>query len=87
MIFMFGENRNFPLYLKSLKKLCEVVKNKKIEKIYPSHSESPLSAESVKKVLEDAENLYAGKIPMLKKHDFMPCNVYQGSYTGFLYSD
>ncbi len=87
MIFMFGEIRNFPLYLESLKKLCEIVINQKIEKIYPSHSECPLSAEAAQKVLEDAENLYAGKIPMLKKHEFMPCNVYQGAYTGFLYSD
>lgn len=84
MIFMFGENRNFPLYLESLKKLCGLVKAQKIEKIYPSHSEYPLPAESVEKVLEDAENLYAGKMPMVKKHEFMPCNVYQGAYTGYL---
>lgn len=87
MIFMFGENRNFPLYLDSLKKLCNLTVNQKIEKIYPSHSECPLSAEAVQKVLADAENLYAGKIPMVKKHDFMPCNIYQGAYTGFLYSE
>lgn len=87
MIFMFGENRNFPLYLESLKKLCEIIDGQKIKQIYPSHSEYPLPAEAAKKVLEDAEKLYAGEIPMVKKHDFMPCNVYQGSYTGFLYSE
>lgn len=84
-IFMFGETRNFPLYLETLKKLSILIKEKAIEKIYPSHSEYPLPQNAVEKVLEDAENLYAGKIPPSKKHDFMPCNVYMGEYTGFLY--
>lgn len=86
-IFMFGENRNLPLYLKSLKKLCELINNQKIEKIYPSHSECPLPSDATEKVLTDAQNLSEGKIPLVKKHDFMPCNVYQGVYTGFLYSE
>ncbi|MCQ2572803.1 MAG: MBL fold metallo-hydrolase [Treponema sp.] len=87
MIFMFGENRNFPLYLESLKKLRDLVKSRNIKKIYPSHSECPLPPEAAKKVLEDAENIYAGKIPMLKKHEFFPCNIYQCAFTGFLYSN
>lgn len=84
-IFMFGENRNFSLYVDSLKKLSHIVKEKGIEKIYPSHSEYPLPQDAVDQVLCDAEKLQAGEIPPLKKHEFMPCNVYAGTYTGFLY--
>lgn len=85
MIFMFGENRNFPLYLETLKKLQVLVKAQNIEKIYPSHSECPLPCEAVDNVLEDAQKLYAGQIPPAKKHEFMPCNVYMAPSTGFLY--
>lgn len=84
-IFMFGPARNFALYIESLKKLAALVKEKNITELYPGHSEYPLPQDSVEKVLEDAENLYAGKILPIKKHEFMPCSVYQGSYTGFLY--
>lgn len=84
-IFMFGENRNFSLYLETLKKLSAQVQKSNVQKIYPSHSEYPLPQNAVDQVLADAENLQNGKIPALKKHEFMPCNVYQGKYTGFLF--
>lgn len=84
-IFMFGDSRNFQKYIESLRKMVHLVKEKKIAAIYPSHSEYPLPSDSVEKVLEDAENLFSGKIPPIKKHDFMPCNVYSGAFTGFLY--
>ncbi len=84
MIFMFGEKRNFPLYLESLKKLGS--KTDSFDAIYPSHSIFPIESSAIEHCLQDATDLYEGRITECKKHPQMPCNIYQGSYTGFLYS-
>lgn len=82
-IFMFGEKRNFPLYLESLNKLKNMTGE--FDEIYPSHSECPIEKEAIEKCLVDATDLYEGRITEFKKHEFMPCNVYTGKYTGYLY--
>lgn len=83
MIYMFGDKRNFSLYLESFEKLKGLKEN--IDKIYPSHGICPIEAEAIDCCHEDAKRLINGEIPMEKRHDFMPCNVYKGNYTGFFY--
>lgn len=82
-IYMFGEKRNLPMYIESLKKL-EKMKDC-FDVIYPSHYECPLEKEAIGKCLEDAIDLYEGRIPEYKKLEDMACGVYWGKYTGFLF--
>lgn len=82
-IFMFGDKRNFPLYLESLERL-DAMKDQ-FDLIYPSHNVYPLTTDAIRNCIKDATAVYEGKITSSEKHPFMPCNIYHGSYTGYLF--
>lgn len=80
---MFGDKRNFSMYINSLKNLDSM--SNCFDVIYPSHNVCPLEKGAIKKCLDDAVDLYEGRITEYEKHESMPCNVYHGKYTGFFY--
>lgn len=86
-IFMFGNHRNLKLYIESQKKLCglgHLLNKKKIETIFPCHGAYPLDVSYIEKNLEDALALENGRLTGAK-HPFMPCRIYRGTSTDFLY--
>ena len=59
-IFMFGENRNMPDYIQSLKKLENMVMS--FDEIWPSHADLPLSPAIIPTLRESAQKILDGKI-------------------------
>ncbi len=82
-IYMFGEKRNFSMYIDSLRKLNSMTDC--FDVIYPSHHVCPLGKEAIGKCLDDAVALFEGRITEYEKHVSMPCNIYHGKYTSFFY--
>lgn len=69
--------------LNSLRKLDAMTD--RFDVIYPSHYTWPLGTEAIGLCLNDAVALAEGRLTDYERHPFMPCNIYRGSYTSFLY--
>lgn len=81
-IFMFGPHRNLDRYIESQKKLLDLAPS--IRTILPSHHPCPIGPEYIEGNLQDALDLKAGKLPS-QPHPELPCRIYQGKTTIFLY--
>ena len=58
-IFMFGKFRNLKEYIPSMKKLLKYAD--RFDSIYPSHGSIPVEPGIIPKLIEDAEQILAGK--------------------------
>lgn len=58
-IFMFGKFRNLKEYIPSMKKLLKYAD--RFDSIYPSHGSVPVEPGIIPKLIEDAEQILAGK--------------------------
>ncbi len=81
-IYMFGEKRDLDLYIGSQKKLLALAD--RFETVLPCHHACPIDPSYIGKDLEDAIALKAGALPSVP-HPTMPCRIYQGKWTQFLY--
>lgn len=81
-IFLFGDHRNFDMYIESQKKLCSLIDQTEV--IIPCHADYPVEPEYIEQNLTDALNLKDGKLSK-EKHPFLPCFVYKGESTEFYY--
>lgn len=81
-IYMFGPNRNLEKYIESQKKLLALAPS--IRTVLPSHHPCPIGPEYIEGNLLDALDLQAGKLPS-EPHPDLPCRIYQGKTTAFLY--
>ncbi len=82
-IFMFGGHRNIDLYIESQKKLLDLAND--VRFVFPSHHECPIDASYIEKNLRDAVALKNGELAG-EKHPYMPCPLYRGQWTEFLYA-
>lgn len=81
-IYMFGEKRNLQNYIASLRKLKLMIPADAT--VLPCHSECPIDGSYIARDLEDALALRDGKLPS-EPHPTMPCRVYHGAATDYLY--
>ncbi len=58
-IFMFGKFRNLKEYIPSMKKLLKYAD--RFDSIYPSHGSIPVEPGTIPKLIDDAEQILAGK--------------------------
>ena len=73
-VFMFGEARNIPAYILSLKKLEAM--SGAYDELYPSHGIFPIGKESVTTQREAAEQLLAGNLEPREHNIDMPAKLY-----------
>ncbi len=78
--FLFGERRDLPKYIESLRKLLSW--QDMVDAILPCHHTCPIDASYIAKNLADAIALEQGQLSGTP-HPFMPCHVYQGEWTTF----
>lgn len=79
-IFLFGANRNLPLFIESERKLAAMAD--RFETVFPCHHPCPITPDYIEKDLEDAEALLAGTLPAAPAEG-RPCSLYQGRWTSF----
>ena len=87
-IFMFGEGRNLPAYIESLKKLESMMNL--FDTIYGSHGDVKIDADIIPRLREGAEKLFAGKLKAKELNPEHPlsgtgCMLYDCGVAGFLY--
>jgi len=82
-IFLFGAHRNLDLYLQSLERLEQLAPL--VDTVLPSHHACPVNSAAIAHTLADARALKAGELSG-QPHDRMPCGLYQGRWTSFLYA-
>ena len=73
-VFMFGESRNIPAYILSLKKLEAMSGD--YDTLYPSHGMFPIGKESVTIQREAAEQLLAGNLEPREHTAGVPAKLY-----------
>lgn len=78
--FLFGERRDLPRYIDSLRRLLSW--QDMVDTILPCHHTCPIDASYISKNLTDAIALEQGQLSGTP-HPFMPCHVYQGKWTAF----
>lgn len=78
--FLFGERRNLPRYIESLRKL--LAWQDMVDAVLPCHHACPIDASYIAKNLEDAIALESGHLTGTP-HPDLPCHVYQGRWTIF----
>ena len=84
IIFMFGKNRNMPVYIESLKKLMTY--NDRFDKIYPCHGACPVSPDLTEKLIEGAQQVLDGKAEGREMDMFgNKVTMYRFEYAGFFY--
>ena len=66
-IYMFGPQRDFGAYIASLKRL---LKRNDFDFVYPSHGKEKVGRETVARLIEGAEKIMAGEIPLQKTERF-----------------
>lgn len=85
-IYMFGTHRNMKRYIETMNELKDYVDQ--FDEIYPSHSEIPVKPDCIPKLIEAAEQVYAGQAEgtEVEVHG-MPIKLYQFDVAGFLYAE
>ncbi len=82
-IFMFGKFRNLKEYVPSMKKLLKYAS--RFDSIYPSHGSIPVDPDIIPKLIEDAEQILAGKAQGNPVERFgMRAVLYRFEEAGFL---
>lgn len=81
-IFMFSEKRNLDEYIASLEKLERMIPANVT--VLPCHSACPIDAGFIARDLADARALRDGKLTS-DAHPALPCRVYHGEATDFLF--
>ena len=74
-VFMFGEGRDLPTYMNSLKKLIAI--SDQFDIVYPSHGTFPLSPAQFSVNLEAAEKLSAGELTPEEPPFPIPAKLYK----------
>ena len=82
-IFMFGEHRNMPAYVESLKRLVQFADT--FDEIWPSHADIPIKPEVIPKLIAGAEAILAGEVPgvPMEMHG-RQIHLYDLGFTAFL---
>ena len=82
-VYMFGAHRNMKRYIETMIELKECVDQ--FDEIYPSHSEIPLKPDYIPKLIEAAEQIFAGQAEgtEVEVHG-KPVILYQFDVAGFL---
>jgi len=73
-VFMFGEKRNLPEYIRSLKKLESM--SDTYDTLYPQHGMFPIGKEAVAAQREAAEQLLAGNLEPMEHNAGVPAKLY-----------
>jgi glyoxylase-like metal-dependent hydrolase (beta-lactamase superfamily II) len=81
-VFIFGESRNIPAFIASLKKLEAL--SGAYDLVYPSHGSFPLGKEAVTAQREAAERLLAGDLPPQEPPFEIPAKLYAYGSASFL---
>lgn len=81
-IYLFGAHRDLQAYIESLEKLLKI--RDRVEMILPCHHDCPIDNSFIEKNLQDAIALQKGELKGVK-HPSMPCSVFQGQWTQFLF--
>ena len=81
-IFMFGGHRDLDAYIASLEKLERMIQADVT--VLPCHSACPIDASFIARDLADARALRDGKFTS-DAHPALPCRVYHGEATDFLF--
>ena len=81
-IFMFGGHRDLDAYIASLEKLERLIPADVT--VLPCHSACPIDAGFIARDLADARALRDGKLTS-DAHPALPCRVYHGEATDFLF--
>ncbi len=82
-IFMFGKFRNLKEYIPSMKKLLKYTG--RFDSVYPSHGSIPVEPDVIPKLIEDAEQILAGKAEGKPVERFgMKAVLYRFEEAGFL---
>ena len=81
-IYMFGAKRDLSSYIASLRKLKLLIPAEAT--VLPCHSECPIDGSLIGRNLEDALALRDGRLAS-EPHPTMPCRVYHGASTDYLY--
>ena len=82
-IFMFGKFRSLKDYVPSMKKLLKYAG--RFDSVYPSHGSIPVEPDIIPKLIEDAEQILAGKAEGKPVERFgMKAVLYHFEEAGFL---
>ncbi len=81
-IFMFGEGRDLPEYIKSLEKLNSLRNSFGV--IYPSHGQLPLETDILDDLIEGAKLLLNNELTPFDPPMPLPCKVYSHKRAKFL---
>ncbi len=81
-IFMFGEGRDLPEYIKSLEKLASLRDSFGV--IYPSHGPLPLETDILDDLIEGAKLLLNNELTPFDPPMPLPCKVYSHKRAKFL---
>lgn len=81
-VFMFGEGRDIPEYVRSLKKLSALIPE--IDIIYPSHGELPITPDVISELNEGARLLRDGKLAPADPPIPLDCKLYSYARARFL---
>ena len=82
-IFLFGAGRNIQAFQGSLKKIAAM--SDAFDFIWPSHGSCPLTAESIPRIQQGAEDLLAGRLSGQEPPWPMPCKKYAFDGAAILY--
>ena len=83
-VFMFGEGRDFNMYMESVIKLIGM--KSAFDHIYPAHGQFPIPLEQLDKALAAAKKLLAGELSP-EEHPYpFPAKMYTFDGAGFLYN-
>jgi len=82
-IYMFGAHRNMERYIESMKEMKKYMGE--FDEIYPSHSDLPLKPDCIPKLIDAAEQIFAGQAEGtdVEVHG-KPIKLYQFEVAGFL---
>ncbi|MDR2751855.1 MAG: MBL fold metallo-hydrolase [Clostridiales bacterium] len=80
-VYMFGDGRNIPAFIESLKRLESL----DLEYIHPAHGINTLSADWVGKTIKAAEKLLAGELEAKDPPYSVPCKLYSYEGVNFLF--
>ncbi|MCR4787683.1 MAG: MBL fold metallo-hydrolase [Lachnospiraceae bacterium] len=85
-IFMFGEKRDLPLFIKSLEHLKEY--DGRYDEVYPMHGDFPQKPDLVEKLIEGAGKILEGKAEGTETELFgNKVMLYKFPFAGFLYKE
>ena len=82
-IYMFGDGRNLPAYIASMKKLQK--RKAEFDTVYPAHGDIPVKSDILPELIKGAEDILAGKLQGADPERDIEAKIYDVKCAKFLF--